>query len=242
MLISSRQNEKIKRIKSLSRKGNRYEEKCYVAEGLKPVREAISHNAGVLTVLGIPEMIEKLPLGEWEIITCTPDVYESVSDEMNPEGVLAVIAMPDTSVKKPNGAHCIFLDGLADPGNVGTIIRTAAAAGYRDVYMSDCADPFNLKTVRSSMSGIFFVNLNVGSREEIIQTLDMPIISADMDGEDVFSFVAPARFCLAVGSEAEGLSRAVREASRFTVKIPMEKDTESLNVGVSAGILMYILR
>ena len=100
-----------------------------------------------------------------------------------------------------------LLDGLQDPANVGAIIRTAVAAGYEDVYLADCADPFSPKSVRASMSGVFFARIMQGTREEILSAIaDVPVIAADMDGEDVFSFPPPEKFCLAVGSEGSGLS------------------------------------
>ena len=144
---------------------------------------------------------------------------------------------------QPPQGRCLLLDGLQDPANVGAIIRTAVAAGYEDVYLAGCADPFSPKSVRASMSGVFFARIMQGTQEEILSAIaGMSVIAADMGGEDVFSYVAPEKFCLAVGSEGSGLSALVRGRADVTVRIPMDARTESLNAAVSAGILMYALR
>ena len=126
---------------------------------------------------------------------------------------------------------------------MGAVIRTAAAAGYREIYLAGCADPYSPKSVRASMSGVFYTRLMGGSREEILRVLGgVPLIAADMDGEDVFPFVPPQTFCLCIGNEGNGLSDEVRGRAAFTVAIPMEGKVESLNAAVSAGILMYELK
>jgi TrmH family RNA methyltransferase len=138
----------------------------------------------------------------------------------------------------------LLLDGVADPGNVGAIIRSANAAGYNEIYLVEgCADPYSPKSVRASMSGIFFTKLYFGAREEILSTLSgTPIVVADMDGENAFTFSAPEVFALAIGNEANGISALVQSAAAHTVKIPMQATQESLNAAVSAGILMYLLK
>ena len=170
------------------------------------------------------------------------DAFAAVCDEKTPQGIAAEVAIPLRSVQPPQG-RCLLLDGLQDPANVGAIIRTAVAAGYEDVYLAGCADPFSPKSVRASMSGVFFARIMQGTQEEILSAIaGMSVIAADMGGEDVFSYVAPEKFCLAVGSEGSGLSALVRSRADVTVRIPMDARTESLNAAVSAGILMYALR
>ena len=138
---------------------------------------------------------------------------------------------------------CLVLDGLQDPANVGAIIRTANAAGYHELYLIGCADPFSPKSVRASMSGVFFAKLMQGTREEVLSALgNVPFIAADMDGENIFSFTPPQKFALCIGSEGNGLSEPVRARAAHTVRIPMGEKTESLNAAVSAGILMYELK
>ena len=154
--------------------------------------------------------------------------------------MLALVSIPDCTPVQPQGS-CLLLDGVSDPGNLGTIIRTANAAGYCDIYLRNCADPFAPKCVRATMSGIFFVRLHIG--EGVLQALgDTPLVCADMGGENVFSFSPPQKFCIVIGSEANGVSAEVRALCKYTVKIPMRHTCESLNAGVSAGILMYELQ
>ena len=164
------------------------------------------------------------------------------SAEKTPQGIAAEVAIPLRSVQPPQG-RCLLLDGLQDPANVGAIIRTAVAAGYEDIYLAGCADPFSPKSVRASMSGVFFARIMQGTQEEILSAIaGMPVIAADMGGEDVFSFTPPEKFVLCIGSEGNGLSEPVRARAAHTVRIPMGERTESLNAAVSAGILMYELK
>lgn len=173
--------------------------------------------------------------------TVSDEVFASVTDEKTPQGILTVLRIPQRTLVPPQES-CLLLDRIADPGNMGAIVRTANAAGYRSIYCIGCTDPFAPKSVRSSMSGIFFTRLYFGSEEEILRVVDCPIVAGDMRGEDLFAFRAPKRYALAIGNEANGLSPIVRKAAAYTVAIPMESSQESLNAAVSAGIIMYTLK
>jgi TrmH family RNA methyltransferase len=134
------------------------------------------------------------------------------------------------------------LDNLQDPGNLGTIIRTANAAGIEDIYLINCVDPYSPKCVRASMSGIFFVNIYEGEKKEVLNAVSsVPLICADMNGENIFSFTPPEKFCLCIGNEGGGISEEVKRAAAYTIRIPMRTTCESLNAAVSAGIAMYEL-
>lgn len=240
MIILSRQNPLVKELASLKEKKGRRRTGTFLVEGHKMVREAVASGMDVVRLIlregyagetyGLPAVL----LGQ--------DAFAAVCDEKTPQGIAAEVAIPLRSVQPPQG-RCLLLDGLQDPANVGAIIRTAVAAGYEDVYLAGCADPFSPKSVRASMSGVFFARIMQGTQEEILLAIaGMPVIAADMGGEDVFSYAAPEKFCLAVGSEGSGLSALVRSRADVTVRIPMDARTESLNAAVSAGILMYALR
>ena len=184
-----------------------------------------------------------MPVDESKIVRVSQDVFRFLSDEKTPQGVLCRVKIPQTALAAPT-APCLILDGVADPGNMGAIIRTANAAGYKEIYLVDgCVDAYAPKSVRASMSGIFFTKLYQGSRAEILSTVQgVPVIVADMQGESVFHFSAPEKFALVIGNEANGVSAEMRKAAKYTVKIPMEQTQESLNAAVSAGILMYVLK
>ncbi len=240
MIILSRQNPLVKELASLKEKKGRRRTGTFLVEGHKMVREAVASGMDVVRLIlredyagetyGLPAVL----LGR--------DAFAAVCDEKTPQGIAAEVVIPERSVQPPQG-RCLLLDGLQDPANVGAIIRTAVAAGYEDVYLAGCADPFSPKSVRASMSGVFFARIMQGTQEEILSAIaGLPVIAADMGGEDVFSYAAPEKFCLAVGSEGSGLSALVRGRADVTVCIPMDARTESLNAAVSAGILMYALR
>ena len=137
----------------------------------------------------------------------------------------------------------MFLDGVADPGNVGAILRTANAAGYSTVYLTDdCTDPYSPKSVRASMSGVFFTKIYRGNRSEILSIFEeVPLFVADMAGRNAFCFQAPKEFVLAIGNEANGISAETFSKATDKLSIPMAATQESLNAAVSAAILMYQL-
>lgn len=238
MVISSRTNPTIKEIAKLNDKKYRKEYGLYLVEGVKPVNECITAGCTVKTIVCTEELSENYP----RAIVVTQSVFSVISSEKTPQGVLAVVEIPSTAVKRAQNS-CILLDNVQDPGNLGTIIRTANAAGYKDVYLINCVDPYSPKAVRASMSGIFFVNIYIGSREEALEALGgVKLVCADMDGESVFSFNPPDKFCLCIGNEGNGISDEVMRAADYKISIPMNATCESLNAAVSAGIAMYQLK
>ena len=240
MVIVSKNNPVVKELASLKEKKGRRERGTFLVEGAKMVHECVNSTLEVVRLIvhedytgetyGLPTVI----LGM--------DALRAVCDEKTPQGVCAEVKIPHFGIAPPKG-RCLFLDGVADPANVGAIVRTAVAAGYEELYLADCADPYAPKAVRASMSGVFFAKLMQGSREELLDILQgVSLIAADMDGEDVFSFTPPEKFCIAIGNEGNGLTDEVKNWAKHTVKIPMGPHTESLNAAVSAGIMMYELK
>ena len=239
MIITSKSNPVIKDIIKLqSDKKFRTAEKSYIVEGIKPVKECISAGCDVKKVFCTEEFGKVFDGAQ----IVSESVFNAISTEKTPQGVLAVVALPEIEIQPPKSS-CILLDRLQDPGNLGTIIRTANAAGYNEIYAINCTDPYSPKAVRASMSGIFFVKVYTGTSDEILAALEgVPLISADMSGEDIFKFAPPDKFCLCIGNEGGGLSSEIKEKSQFKVRIPMQKTCESLNAAVSAGIAMYQLK
>ena len=238
MILTSKSNPFIRETAALKDKKGRRESRLFLVEGAKMVRECM--RSGLETeavILAESYAGEEFP----DAVRVSDELFRRLSDEKSPQGILCRVRIPKRALCPPDGS-CLLLDGISDPGNLGAIIRTANAAGYRQIYLADCTDPYSPKSVRASMSGIFFVRLHIGGSEEIFRALErIPMLCADMDGENVFGFQPPEKFCLVIGNEANGVSEQVRKMCSHTVKIPMRESCESLNAGVSAGILMYVL-
>lgn len=238
MIISSKSNPLIKKISSLAEKKYRRQYGLFIVESIKAVDECLSSGSEVEEIICTENLSERYPTAT----VVTDELFERISTEKSPQGVLAAVKMPQKKLCAPQGC-CLLLDRLQDPGNIGTIIRTANAAGYTDIYLVNCADAYSAKAVRASMGGVFYVNLYEGSYDEVFGVLqDVPLISADMSGENVFEFRVPEKFCLCIGNEGGGISETVENKSAYKVKIPMRETCESLNAGVSAAIAMYILK
>ncbi|MDE7256367.1 MAG: RNA methyltransferase [Clostridia bacterium] len=238
MIISSKANPLIKKISSLAEKKYRKLYGLFIVESVKAVDECLSSEMEIDTIVCTANLAEKYS----EAIIVTEELFERISTEKSPQGVLAAVKLPQNAVGVPQSS-CLLLDRLQDPGNIGTIIRTANAAGYTDIYLVNCADAYSPKAVRASMGGVFYVRLHECGYGEAFEALNgVPVICADMDGEDIFSFKSPEKFCLAIGNEGGGVSDEVKGRAEYTVKIPMRETCESLNAGVSAAVAMYVLK
>lgn len=238
MIITSKSNPTVKKIASLAEKKFRREYGEYLVEGVKCVDECIAAGKHVTLIACTKGLSEKYP----DAIVLSEELFSRISTEKSPQGVIACVRLPDSTIKPPVGS-CILLDRLQDPGNVGTIIRTANAAGYDDVYLLDCADAYSPKAVRGAMGGLFHINVHEGSKEQILSVLKgVSLICADMGGCDVFSFTPPEKYCLCIGNEGNGLSEEIRALADNTIKIPMRQSCESLNAAISAAIAMYALK
>ncbi len=240
MVIVSKNNVLVRELASLKEKKFRKQTGRFLVEGEKMVRECIVSGT-VVTRLIVREDYVGKTYG-FPVVTLGKDAFCAVCDEKTPQGIAAEAKIPVRALHAPKKS-CLLLDGVSDPANVGAIVRTANAAGYTEIYCVDCADAYAPKSVRASMSGIFFAELMSGSREEVLSVLEgVPVVAADMSGENVFTFNAPHKFVLAIGNEGNGLSPEVRVKAVHTVRIPMGEHTESLNAAVSAGIMMYLLK
>ena len=242
MILTSKNNPLIKETAALKDKKARKEQGMFLVEGRKMAVECQRSDFEIDRVFVAESYTGENPFAEEQTVHVSDDVFRFLSDEKSPQGILCRIKIPTRTLVAPKG-KCLLLDGVADPGNVGTIIRTANAAGYEEIYLTEeCADPYSPKSVRASMSGVFFTKLYRANRVDILSILsETPIVVADMGGENVFSFAAPKRFALAIGNEANGISDMVQEKATHMVKIPMQATQESLNAAISAGIIMYVL-
>lgn len=239
-MITSRQNGLVKRIRALRDKKFRDEYGEFVVEGAKFVREAATHGFAIDRVVATEsgaKLISDLDLTP-ELLS--DGVFKSVSEEVSPQGVLAIVKKAIVGITETNG-KCVFLDGVSDPANVGAIIRSAAAFGYNTVLIADGADAYSGKAVRASTGGIFRVNVLSGTRAELLEKVKIPIVVADMDGDVINGNLITGDHCLVIGNEAHGVSDEIKTRAYFMVSIPMQNDMESLNAAVSAGIIMYAL-
>ena len=243
MILTSKNNPLIKETAALKDKKGRKTFGSFLVEGVKMARECQKSNLQIEHVFVSEEYNGELPFDENAIVRVSDAVLRHLSDEKTPQGVVCRVKIPTYPLCAPTSA-CIILDGVADPKNVGAIIRTANAAGYKEVYLTQtCADPYAPKSIRASMSGVFFTKIYTSTREEILSVMGQtPIVIADMVGANAFTFDAPKQFALVIGNEANGVSDEMSCCAKYTVKIPMSATQESLNAAVSAGILMYLLK
>jgi len=249
VVITSKDNQKIKLIrKVMTDKKARRETRLFVLEGARLARDAVNSGRVEVEEIFVSESFSKtncVAFAHNDISIVADNVFDTITDTVNSQGVIALCRIPanffcgirakQTAAEK----NIVLLDRVRDPGNVGATIRTAAAAGWDSVICIDCADPYSPKSVRASMGGLLFVDI-IETGYEIVDELKMPIIAADMGGESVFDKSFDGKICLCIGSEADGLSKKIKDKAAATVSIPMQ-NTESLNAAVSAGILMYAL-
>ena len=241
---TSANNKNIVLAKKLLQKKYRDLEKKYLVEGAKLVREVFSCNQSVDFLVVSENDFDKYTdiLDGKKFFTVDERTFSTLTDTVTDQGILAVVNKPSLPLRSPE-SNALVLDRLQDPSNVGAILRTAAAAGYNDVYMVECADPYSPKCIRAGLSSQFRLNIFSASAEEILAEIkgNCPLICADMDGENVFDCGRFGRHALVLGNEGGGVGEIFRSVCDKTVSLPMSNGVESLNVAVSAGILMYLL-
>ena len=241
-MITSKQNSLVKEIRSLRDKKFRDKLNLFIIEGVKPIKEAVALNLAIREIVCAQKIASQFLDCPFRVEIVSDDVFDYISEEVSPQGALAVVYKPENLLVSPKG-NCLILDGVADPNNVGAIIRTAAASGFNDVYLTnECADAYSQKSVRCSMSGVFRINVMRGELSQILSVVNLPLVVADMNGQNVFELKRTGKICLVIGNEGNGVSQELRKKAQLIVKIPMENEVESLNASVSAGILMYALK
>jgi TrmH family RNA methyltransferase len=231
-------------------KGRR-ETGLFPVEGERSIRQVITGNAEaiveILAVSPVPTYYADYPI---RIISEAQ--FCRISALKTPQGLLAIVRMPpgvySDRLPDETGKMALLLEDIQDPGNVGTLIRTAAAFNFSGILLTDqCADPFSPKCVQSSAGTVLNVWLRRNAKHyELVKELKEKgfyIVSADLTGEEDTSRLGHHdKILLALGNEAAGLSRHVLDVSDYTYKISIEgKKSQSLNVSVSGGICMYLL-
>lgn len=237
-VIDSKDNALILRTAKLKDKKYRDRFGEYLIEGERAVKQAIQAGAD-LTQIFSDRPISWIPSEKY--VSVNETIIKKISDAMTPQGIVAVARIPEISVG--DFSRCAILDGISDPGNLGTIVRTSAACGIEYLFLAGCADAYAPKTVRSSMGGVCYVKPVVMDRKEIVALMrerNVPIYCTDMSGKNAFSFTCRSRFALAVGSEARGLSPEIRAAADETLSLKMQ-NVESLNAAVAYAVILYQL-
>lgn len=241
--ITSLKNPKVAAWKALKDRKGRRESGCFLVEGRKMVEEALASAFDVETVLVQEDM--ELPDGlTMPVYELPAHVLAAVCDTKTPQGIAAVVRMKEQSAL---GKHIVVLDGVQDPGNVGTIIRTADAAGLDGVLLSNqCADVFSPKVLRATMGSIFRMNLrttdDLPGELTKLREKGYSILSSQLDGTPFYERQDVAeRFALIIGNEGNGVSEQVQQTATHRVRLPMRGGAESLNAAIAAAIMMYEL-
>ena len=245
MIITSQDNNTVKSIVKLKDKKYREQSGKYYIEGYRCVKDSLPFT--INPTLIIHEDMASVFGSEFSAypqLICADGVFRKLADTENSQGIVCV-ADKKLPVKKFESKYSLFLDRVRDPGNLGTILRTALAVGFNDIYLYDCVDAYNPKVVRSAMSAVTRVNTFTVELDEIeqLKANGYTILCADMDGKSVFDRKNSEneKICLIIGNEANGVLDEVKDASNEVISLPMEQ-AESLNAGVCSAVMMYALK
>lgn len=259
MLITSTQNPHIKRMRSLYTRKGRERTGLIPVEGVRFVMEALAAaEEGITTVDAIfcedgwnfPDQEVSKALGKFEnhVLWCSTSVFKTLSDTDTPQGIVAAVTRPslEAPLSSAQGrALYLIVDRVQDPGNLGTMIRTAAAAGAQGIFcLSGTVDPYNPKTLRATMGSVFRVPIvtgtDLGKLVKDLQSYGCRLIAADLDaGHYHFDISYTGPNAIVIGNEGQGISRDLLDAADTKVKIPLAHGVESLNAGVACGILLF---
>ena len=244
--ITSRANPLMTHIRKLmSSRSHRYETGEYLGDGVKLLEEAVRWEAELTAVVftpgtALPPLPESVRQAE-----VPPDVMRSISPMEAPQGALFLARIPDQAVPEVlTGKRYLALEGVQDPGNVGTILRTADAYEADGlILLPGCADIFNHKMVRSSMGAVFRLpawSCELGRLKELAERSGLPLLGAALREDTIDVREADLRRgIILLGSEGKGLSEAALSACGQTVRIPMAGRCESLNVAAAAATLLW---
>lgn len=227
----------IKEIKKLHSGKFRRELQLFICEGERIVEECIASNPNCQVIATDKYRHAELSLG-FNVNFVMDHVFAQISETKSPQGIMAVCQIPEplTWEKIEKYDKILVCDGISDPGNLGTIIRTAESAGIEAVVLLNCADVYSGKVVRATMGAIFKLPILIANE---LQKQNRQIISLALENaENIFAMQSETRFALIVGSEAFGIKKEVLEMSDKIAKIP-QKGGESLNAAVAAAIGMY---
>jgi len=252
--ISSLTNEKVKIINSLSQRKYRKELNLFVAEGTRICREAIDNSWKIRYILYnrensdnhiIERLVDEVLSSGGDALEVTPNILSKISHKDNPQNVMAVIEQKWCDLPKNlNDDIWVALECVRDPGNLGTILRTIDAVGAKGcILIDDCTDPFSYEAVRSSMGAVFNVGLVSVKSANFIQwqvKSNYSLIGTSLNGTtDYTNTNWSMPFILVMGNEQQGLSDKITNQCDQLIKIPMLGRSDSLNLAVSTGVVLY---
>lgn len=251
--ITSKENSVIKHIVKLKEKKYRKEFGEYIVEGAKIVKEAIEENAKIRYIIidenaKSNDLIEKhlkQYLENIDYIQVPNNIFKIISDVEQPQGVLAVIEKNNKNNNVDYSSDLILaLDDIQDPGNLGTIIRTADSVGLKQILISKgTADPYNSKVIRSTMGAIFRVNII--ECDDLVKTLkdvkenNFNIMVTSLQANKSIYELNLKQNVVVIGNEAKGVSKEIIDLADNKVIIPMLGKTESLNASIATGVILY---
>lgn len=247
--IQSVKNPQVKQWKKLLTKKERDKTGTFLIEGFHLIEEALKQREQIVEII-VSDKIElppRLDFGSNSITTVTDEISKELSDTETPQGIYAVCreTVDQTYVEKAKSL--LLIDAVQDPGNLGTMIRTADAAGIDAVIVGHgSVDIYNSKVLRSAQGSHFHLPIVRGNLEEWIETLkkrNIPVYGTALENAKTYTEIAPQEeFALIVGNEGSGMNKDLLAKTTSNLYIPIYGQSESLNVAVAAGILLYYLK
>lgn len=251
--INSNQNSRVKAWTKLQTKKGRQASQTYLLDGWHLVQEAIHANGKLHALMATEDQFKEhevdFPQGV-PVFVIADDIAKKLSDLVTPQGIFAEVSLP-SSYRDPKYIHdgaWLFLDAIQDPGNVGTMVRTADAAGFAGVVFGQgSVDPYTPKAVRAMQGSQFHLELTVGDLHTWIPEFtrnDFTVYGTQLNPEavDIFQVQPATNFALIMGNEGQGMDPELAQLTSKNLYIPLSGHAESLNVGVAAGIAMYTLK
>jgi RNA methyltransferase, TrmH family len=230
----------LKLVRSLHQKKFRKETGLFIVEGLKMVQEALQAQFPIHSLYSTDD---SFVAKHDQTVRISPSEMDQISALNTPSAHLVVLEQKDfQSINSSNISNCLILDGISDPGNLGTIMRSAEWFGITQIFCSDdTVELYNPKVVQSSMGSIFRVSLVTGNLNEIVAQLkleDFKILGADMEGTSIYHFKFPPKVALLMGSESHGIREGAAKLLDNVLAIPGEGKAESLNVAVATSVIL----
>ena len=243
--ITSAKNPTVRALRALAERKGRLEQGRFLVEGEKMIREALSCGLVIRDALALEEHAYFAERLKARAFIVPEGVLQAVCDTRSPQGICASFDLPVPTPLSAAPDRIVALDGVQDPGNVGTIWRTADAAGFQGLlFGAGCADPLSPKVQRAAMGSGFRVPFMI--EDDLPDALlrmkagGWTVMASDLHGMDFYCRPNPGnRYVLVIGNEARGISEATRSAASMLLKLPMRGGAESLNAAVAAGIMMY---